>query len=57
MKKSTGSISVTPRSCDVWATASSPILSARWPNASSPWYQWTVTSLPLSVFQSTRVSA
>ena len=37
--------------------ASSPIFSARCPNASPPSVQWTRTRSPSTVFQSNRVSA
>ena len=52
MKKSIGSVSVTPSSSETSATASSPIWSARSPNAWPPSYQWTRTTSPWSVSQS-----
>ena len=49
MKKSIGSVSVTPSSAAVSLIARSPMSSALRANASLPSYQWTVTRSPLSV--------
>ena len=57
MKKSIGSVSVTPSSAAVSFTALSPISSAWRAKASLPSYQWTVTRSPFSVCQSWSVSA
>ena len=56
MKKSIGSVSVTPSSADVSRTACSPMSSALRANDSPPADQWTVIRSPFSVFQSWLVS-
>ena len=50
-------VSVTPSSADASLTAFSPIRSALRANASSPWYQWTRISVPVTVCQVWLVSA
>jgi hypothetical protein len=56
MKKSIGSVSVTPNSAEVSLTACSPMSSAFFANASPPSVQWTVMRSPSRVFQSWLVS-